>query len=77
MKPSKARNYCERLTGKLKQRRHAWGLYRWHIARLDGPEVECLKGIEHKRWTPTLFTFVRLADALGFDVTLVDRHEND
>lgn len=77
MTPAACKAERDRLVGELRRERECQGLERKDLVDMGGPTEGCLKTMERGRWGPTLATFIYYADALGYVLGLVRKHEDD
>lgn len=62
--------HYQNLIETIKERRHAMKVTQEILAEISGVGLRTLKQFESGKGNPTLATLVKLADALGLEITL-------
>ena len=62
--------HYQKLIETIKERRHAMKVTQEILAEISGVGLRTLKQFESGKGNPTLATLVKLADALGLEMTL-------
>ncbi len=74
--PREALGAGEEIVRRLRKERERQGLSREKLARLGGPSVCCIQGLERGRNRPLLTTLIRYAAVLKWRVELVSREDD-